>query len=303
MISDLPPISIGISFYNAEATLLDAVRSVFAQTHQNWELILLDDGSTDRSLELAKSINDPRVRVYTDGENRRLASRLNQIAKLAKYDFIARMDADDLMSPVRIERQLEVLVTHPQVDLVSTGICSLTDTNEPVGIRVVPGSHRITERGLLAGRSGIVHASLVGRRSWFSRNFYNETLDKAQDTNLWVRAYSKDDLNITFISQPLYYYREDGNVTKSRLLSAYKAGRYTIRNDARIRFPLRVRIAEYLSNSVKSIAITLLSSLGQLDYLRGRRNVGGISEEDRDRVMKEIKSLLEIDVPFKDIRG
>ena len=66
MTSSLPPVSIGLPFFNAERFLIDAVKSVFAQTHQDWELILMDDGSTDRSLEIAKSIRDPRVRVYSD---------------------------------------------------------------------------------------------------------------------------------------------------------------------------------------------------------------------------------------------
>ncbi|MEK5752755.1 glycosyltransferase family 2 protein, partial [Acinetobacter variabilis] len=72
-------ISIGIPFFNAEKYLEDAIKSVLAQTFQNWELILVDDGSIDRSLEIARSFNDPRIRIIADGHNRRLAYRLNQI--------------------------------------------------------------------------------------------------------------------------------------------------------------------------------------------------------------------------------
>jgi glycosyltransferase involved in cell wall biosynthesis len=71
--------TIGIPFYNAEAYLGDAIRSIFAQTYHDWELILVDDGSTDRSLEIARAVRDPRVRVISDGQNRRLPYRLNQI--------------------------------------------------------------------------------------------------------------------------------------------------------------------------------------------------------------------------------
>ena len=124
-------VSIGIPFYNAENFLLDAIRSVFAQTHKKWELILLDDGSEDRSLEIAQSIKDPRVRVYSDGKNKKLASRLNEIVKLAKYDIIARMDADDLMSPYRIKKQVEILAQNPHLDLISTGIYSVDDSFKP----------------------------------------------------------------------------------------------------------------------------------------------------------------------------
>ncbi|MEN6400626.1 MAG: glycosyltransferase, partial [Armatimonadia bacterium] len=64
-----PMVTVGLPFYNNESTLLDAVRSIFAQTFQDWELVLLDDGSTDGSLEIARSIDDPRVRVIADGQN------------------------------------------------------------------------------------------------------------------------------------------------------------------------------------------------------------------------------------------
>src|SRR5512136_1054483 len=81
-----PRVTVGIPFYNAGQTLADAVRSVFAQTLTDWELILLDDGSTDRGLEFARSIDDPRVRVVSDGRNLRLAARLNQIAEFARAE-------------------------------------------------------------------------------------------------------------------------------------------------------------------------------------------------------------------------
>ena len=106
-------ITIGLPFYNAENYLELAIKSVFAQTYQDWELILMDDGSTDRSLEIAKSINDPRVSVYSDGKNKKLAARLNEIVRLAKYDYLARMDADDLMSTKRIETQMNILKNNP----------------------------------------------------------------------------------------------------------------------------------------------------------------------------------------------
>src|SRR5438045_1632919 len=92
-------VSIGISFQNARATLADAVRSVLAQTCRDWELLLVDDGSSDGSLELARRIEHPRIQVISDGVNQGLASRLNQIALLARGTYLARMDADDLMHP------------------------------------------------------------------------------------------------------------------------------------------------------------------------------------------------------------
>ena len=302
VMAKLPVVTIGLPFYNAEATLLDAVRSVFAQTHQDWKLILMDDGSTDRSLELARSIRDPRVSVHSDGRNCRLAARLNQITQLATSEFIARMDADDLMSPMRLERQLEFLSVRPDVDLLSTGMYSLTDDYQPAGIRCAPENHLITPRGLMTGNAGIVHASIIGRRSWFSRNPYNEGLEKSQDTNLWVCAFSKGDLAVAFLPDPLYYYREDGNITKSKLLAAYRVGRYTILNDAKHRFSVPDRVHALSVNLGKSMAISFLSGIGRLDVVRRRRNVILIDSSKRERLILEINRIRLIELPLSEIK-
>ena len=293
----LPPVSIGLPFYNSEQFLLDAIKSVFAQTHQEWELILVDDGSTDKSLDIARSIDDPRVRVYSDGKNKRLATRLNEINSLAKYDIVARMDADDLMDTDRIRKQLECLMEHPELDLVGTGVCSLTDDGEPVGIRRVSPNHHITEKALLAGQAGIVHASILGRKEWFMRNRYREDLPKSQDTNLWIRSFSKDDLNIAIIPEPLYYYREDGNVTANKLLLAYRVGRISIREDAKGRFTNRVRTKGLMALYAKSSAVTLLNWLGKMDVIRRRRNQQGIEAAEKAKVLSEIQTVQALQLP------
>lgn len=295
-------VTICIPFYNAESTLLDAVRSVFAQTHESWELILIDDGSTDHSLKIAQSIADPRVTVYSDGKNRRLATRLNELTKLAKYDFIARMDADDIMSPVRIEKQLELLNANSDIDLISTGLCSLSNENEALGIRCVVVEHLITSDALLSGNSGIVHASLLGRRAWFERNPYKESMVKSQDTNLWVRSYSKNDLNIAFISEPLYYYREDNNVTQKQLLLAYAMGRHTIIADAKNKFGLKLKSKAFATNLIKTFLVKFFPE-STIKIARNRRNATLISKLEKKRIEDEIDYIKGINIPIVDFNG
>ncbi|WP_084286528.1 glycosyltransferase family 2 protein [Halomonas halodenitrificans] len=297
MSQTLPPVSIGIPFFNAEETLLDAVRSVFSQTHGDWELILLDDGSTDNSLELARSIRDPRVRVYSDGENRRLAARLNQMADLVTHDHVARMDADDLISPDRIRQQLEFLQARPECDLVSTGVCSLTNSNEPIGIRLPPEHGSIAPRPLLLSNSGIVHASLLGRRSWFVRNRYSEKIRTGQDANLWIRAYSNNDLKVGFINKPLYYYREDGNVVSSKLNAAYREGLRTIVRDARPNFSTADRFHAFSITLAKLMVTQSLSLFDALELLRKRRNRTPLSQEEKDFFTEEIAHVKSTRLP------
>ena len=304
MVTEVAPlISVGIPFYNAEATLLDAVRSVFAQTYTNWELILLDDGSTDRSLEIAQSIDDSRVRVYSDGLNKRLARRLNEMRWLAKAEYLARMDADDLMAPTRLSQQIEALLTNPEVDLVSTGICSLTDDHEPLGVRCVAQAHSINPRRLLGGHSGIVHASILGRKSWFERNSYDEDLLISQDTNLWVRSYARDDLRVTFIPKPLYYYREDGNVNIRKLLLAYQIGRQTILRDARSRFSFMDRVSAFAASGLRSAAVRAIDVCGRMDLIRARRSPSGLDQVEKKRLDIEIAQIRAIALPLKHVPG
>ena len=300
MVTDRAPfVSIGIPFYNAEATLLDAVRSVFAQTHPNWELILLDDGSTDRSLEVARSIDDPRVRVYSDGRNKRLAARLNEIVRLARFDFVARMDADDLMSRDRIARQLRVLSGDDELDLVSAGVVSMSDGYEPLGMRCVAKDHRISTKAVLAGGSGIVHAAVLGRRDWFLRNSYDESLKVNQDANLWIRAYATRDLKVRVLPEPLYYYREDGNVTPAKLREAYRVLRRTLATEAH-GFPVQERLRAQARACMKSAAVSVLARLGRLDILRSRRNAVPLDAAARLAIEREVDAIRALALPLRE---
>ncbi len=266
------PISIGIPFYNAEAYLADAIRSIFAQSYQDWELILVDDGSTDRSLEIAHSVNDPRVRVLSDGQNRRLPYRLNQITAEARYDLIGRMDADDLISPTRFEKQLSFLNTHPEFDLVTTGVCSITNDNRPVGVRCGSPDDQISGRKLLLGQCAVVHAAMLGRKAWFQRNPYDVSNNRTEDYELWLRAYSKNDFRLHILTEPLYYYREEDNVTAQKLLTAYASQRDLYRQYWQLGFS-RVELELTVAKSyLKSVVVRGLDLLDKTDFLLKKRN-------------------------------
>ena len=165
-------VTIAIPFLNGSLTIRAAIQSVFAQTHDKWELLLMDDGSTDDSLQIAKSVRDPRVRVTSDGVRRGLVARLNQAAELADSPLLARMDADDLMHPERLARQVEYLRAHEHVDLVGTGLCTIGPDDRPVGMRSVAAS-QLRLKGL---QHGYLHATVTGRTGWFRANPLPSTL-------------------------------------------------------------------------------------------------------------------------------
>lgn len=225
-------ISIGIPFYNAEKYLEDAICSVLAQTYKFWELILVDDGSTDKSLSIANKYaeNDDRIRVLSDGENRKLPFRLNQIIKESKYDFIARMDADDLMSNNRLEAQLEVLQKNPNIDFVTTGYLSIGTRGELTGVMTIK-NYQMNTAMILEGKVNLIHASLLARKNWYLRNLYNENSILAEDYHLWLEAAKKDDLKYIVIEEPLYWYRVMENVTIEKIIAGYNTQINIIENN------------------------------------------------------------------------
>ena len=266
-------ISIGIPFYNAENYLEDAICSVLAQTHKNWELILVDDGSTDTSLSIAKKYarEDDRIRVLSDGQNKKLPTRLNQIIDESKYDYIARMDADDLMSNDRLEKQIVVLKSNNKVDFVSTGCLTIGKNNELTGW-VKGRNYQMDAASVLKGSTNILHASLLARKSWYLRNKYNKDIVQAEDFDLWLQAAKNNDLKYIVIEEPLYWYRVVENVTIEKIVNGYNAQINIISNNYNgfISSISKDKIVNRFR--LKKIIAKTLNRMGLLEILLKRRS-------------------------------
>ena len=115
--ADPARVTIAMAVYNSARTLADAIESIRWQTLPDWKLLLVDDGSRDASLAIARSFADPRIEVIADGRNLGLATRLNQLVDRTTTPLFARMDADDIAWPRRLEAQLALLDAQPAVDL------------------------------------------------------------------------------------------------------------------------------------------------------------------------------------------
>lgn len=284
-------ITIGLPFYNAEDYLELAIKSIFAQTYQDWELILMDDGSTDRSLEIAKSINDPRVSVYSDGKNKKLAARLNEIVGLTNNEYIARMDADDLMATHRIETQINILEKNPDIDLTSTGTVSIANDLKYLGSRGF-NLGKITFNDLLYKRASPLHASIVSRTNWFRRNTYDETLKIAQDYDLWMRASKNNDFKLRIITDRLYYYREENNATSKKVLAAYKNERVMYKKYAGTKY-----VPLWIKSKFRSLLVWGITLLNKEDILLKRRSQKEIDTRERDNYLKEIDLIKNTKLP------
>lgn len=185
--SAVPAVSVLLPVRNGMPHLREALASLLAQTRRDLEVIVLDDGSSDGSAAFARSLGDPRVRVIEDGQPLGLSARLNQGVQLARADLIARMDADDVCLPRRLELQLAYLAAHPGVDLVGCRAAAFRD-GEVLGLLPYAADHE----ALVAKPWHTIplpHPTWVGRRDWFLRNPYRTPeVKRAEDQELLVRA-------------------------------------------------------------------------------------------------------------------
>ena len=282
-------ISIGIPFFNAEKYLEDAIKSVLAQTFKNWELILVDDGSTDRSLEIAQSFVDPRIRIISDGYNRRLPYRLNQIINEAKYDLIARMDADDLMAVDRLEKQVKVLNENPEIDLVVTSLYSIGNKNEILGKRIF-SNHQMQPKEILQGLTNLLHPSLLARKAWCQRNLYQIDNCLAEDYELWLSAAIKNDLNYLVMQEPLYFYREVENVKKEKMVRGYNTQIKVIKKYYKNTISDIDKNKIILKFQVKKIVVRILNFLNLMQVLQIRR-ITSVSDQDKDFYASQLKII------------
>ncbi|MFC1798607.1 glycosyltransferase family 2 protein [Thermodesulfobacteriota bacterium] len=201
-----PLVSIALPVFNAERTLAAAIRSILLQTYSNWEIILIDDGSSDNSLRVAESFQDDRIRVFADGANKGISSRLNQAIDLSEGEYFARMDADDISFPDRIEEQIAYMNTNKKVDLLGTGILYFNANGCALGTLPIRETHEDICRRPWAGFY-FPHPTWFGRIEWFRQNRYRSFADKAEDQDLLFRTYRHS--RFACLPKVLLAYREE----------------------------------------------------------------------------------------------
>lgn len=272
-------VSIAIPFYNPGRFFKAMLRSVFAQTYQDWELILVDDGSTDGSIEIAQAIKDSRVRVYSDGKNLKRSIRRNQILSYAKRDYIAVMDADDLMAPERLQTEFDFLVAHPTLDVVTSGLASISDDDHLIGIRY-PEPFISKGKEALNHPYSLMHGTAMAKKDWFLRTQYNPALPYAIDYDLFHRAILHDDLACGAISDILYYYHEEDSVRNTSKCNLYIA-MYMILSYGRLKTSLgNFGVGIMLGHEIiKQLLRKLMLVCGVSSFLQKRRNPFVLSEE------------------------
>lgn len=211
-----PLVTVVMSVYNGERHLRASVDSVLAQTFSDFEFIIIDDGSTDRTRAVLDSYSDPRIRVYSQ-RNCGLAPSLNRGISLARGRFIARQDADDVSHPERFAREVAFLGGNREVGLVGTHVSFINDKGIEFGVWRPPQSHeRIREEFFREG-SGFCHGSVMVRKACLDEvGTYREKFRCAQDYDLWVRISERH--RVANIGEILYQFRRwPGTISRKKL--------------------------------------------------------------------------------------
>jgi glycosyltransferase involved in cell wall biosynthesis len=210
----LPVVSVIMSMHNSASTVRTAVRSILMQSLNDWELIVIDDGSSDRSAAIIEEFHDERIRLFRESSSAGLAVRLNQAVALSRGEFIARMDADDICFPERLSRQVERLREDQQLDLLGCGVVVFRSGGELVGEMPVGLDHTEVVAQPFIGFP-FPHPSWCGRADWFRKNPYDSKLRVAQDQDLLLRSFRHSKLGS--LDVVLLAYRQDRLTLKKML--------------------------------------------------------------------------------------
>lgn len=207
-------VSVIVPMYNAAAFLGATVDSILVQTYKDFELLLIDDCSTDATLELAYSFSDPRIRVIKNSKNQGAGATRNKGIELAQSTYIAFCDADDIMLPDRLEKQLSFMEQHSDIDICGSFVKLINENGDIIGKYTFPTEHNeiavemflrcaFQQSTAFIRRSRLVHNDLR-----YKENHY------AEDFDLWANAVKK--LKFHILPLFLMYYK----ISESQLSTA-----------------------------------------------------------------------------------
>jgi glycosyltransferase involved in cell wall biosynthesis len=208
--NDQPLVTVLMPCYNAEPYLREAIESILNQTYTNFELLAIDDGSTDGTYAILEeyAVKDQRMKVIKNEENIKLIRTLNKGVELAKGDYIARMDADDISALNRLEVELKYLMSNPEIDIISTGYYYISE-NGAIISKNIPRKHsRIACFFASFFYVPIGHGELLIKTQVLKDNpfLYTDHAIHTEDYELWSRLLRKG-YCLRRIDDFLYYFR------------------------------------------------------------------------------------------------
>ena len=214
-------ISVIMATYNCEKTVEKAIDSILAQTYENWVMIICDDGSTDGTLEILRRYEREypgKFVIIRNEKNSKLPYSLNHCLQYVQTDLVARMDGDDWSTPDRFEKQVAFLKSHPEYDLVGTGVTVFDGEKKIASIVKTPEPTKHT----MLKDNAFSHATIMTyKRVYDALGGYSldPTVERVEDVDLWCRFLAAGFRGYN-LPDELYVILEDVNAAKRRTFRA-----------------------------------------------------------------------------------
>lgn len=261
-------VSIIMSVYNGEPYLKDAIKSIIKQTFTNFELLIMNDGSKDKSVDILKKYKniDRRIKIYQQ-ENQGLIRSLNSLIIKAKGEYIARHDADDISVPTRLQKQINFLTYHKNVSLVGSSNFWFNKDGKIEHIILRPPTNELITDNLPSINT-ICHGTIMVRKTdLIALGCYDINALHAEDYDLWCRM-ARGKKIMANIAEPLYFYRSyNESITKQnteKQINAFKKIRlqYLGKNFS---YPISQTWPE-LGYSLRSKYISIVKGISNIFY-------------------------------------
>ena len=255
-----PRVSVIVPAYNAAAYLPYAIDSVTAQTYPDWEIVIVDDGSTDTTRAVVESYR-PRLHgklQYIHQPNRGVSAARNAGMRAARGEFIALLDADDVWLPNRLERAIAVLDADPDTGLVHARVARIDILGSVTGqLKVAPkylsgriAHHIYTRHAHIICTTATFRRSILDTAGWF-----DEAMLTTEDRDLWFRIALRD--KVAYIDEVLAYYRVSPSSTTSNLDRLLKGQLYFIAKHRKSGAATRLEQLQALGNSYRELGDSL----------------------------------------------
>lgn len=285
-------VTVGLPTYNSASYVLGAVASIFAQSHHEWRLLAIDDGSQDETVTILRGICDERVTVLADGHNLGLAARLNQIIALADTELVFRMDADDVMHPRRLESQIAAMHADPDVQILGSRCYAIDEQRHLLGV-FREGEIARTPRGWLMSR-GISHPTVAMRTEWARNHPYDAALRRSEDLDLWTRV---GDTKIGKIEQCLMFYTIPTRLSVANYRTSRQHDRIIMRRLAATGCLGWGALMTHSSESVAKEFMVLMAHTLKLDGLIRAHWTAALTEGEASQAQAALATALNAYVP------
>jgi glycosyltransferase involved in cell wall biosynthesis len=271
----------------------DAIKSIYAQTIENWLLIIICDDATQEIIEFVRDLNDPRTELVVDTENKGLPYRLNQIASMAKTRYLARMDADDIMMPTRLEKQINFMERNLKLDVLGTSNYLIDEESKLVGNYNEPAFDNNPTSFL---KNGIFsHPSVLMRTSWAQKNLYDPSWIRTEDKELWLRTF--DESTFHRLDERLMCIRVPRKVDLDKFLITAHFNRKLIWNLGTKVSSRKMLVIIVFANFFKEIIFRFMKKL-KLNSFIYKKKYSFIQENERIAAERQLLEIKKFDLPL-----